>query len=216
VPHDDIQEYLYGRYYLSPSRLYSVIRLLPDKQGYDVPVAGDWVTIAVVAERGPIKLSRAPVGLGPGDGGDEPEHRGSGEASGKGSNQRGKKDASTSGGGRKKYVNFKLIDFGARSKSSSSATGGKSVIRGDAFLSLLLFESDCYDLETREDGGKTVKVYRGGSKGAFETMSKLKEGDVIALLNPRILKPFQVRLSMVLHQSESDRMFSRYLVLIAL
>jgi hypothetical protein len=39
-----MQEYLRARYYLSPSRLYSAVRLLPDKHGYDVPVAGDWVT----------------------------------------------------------------------------------------------------------------------------------------------------------------------------
>jgi hypothetical protein len=35
-------------------------------------------------------------------------------------------------------------------------------------------------------------VYKGGSRGAFEAMSKLKEGDVVALLNPKVLKPFQV------------------------
>jgi minichromosome maintenance protein 10 len=54
-----------------------------------------------------------------------------------------------------------------------------------------LFESDGYDKVTRE-GGRLEKVYKGGSRGAFEAMSKLKEGDVVALLNPRILKPFQV------------------------
>ena len=85
----------------------------------------------------------------------------------------------------KKYVNVKLIDFGARSRSSSSATGGKATIRGDAFLTLLLFESDGFDTITKEDGGKPQKVYKGGSRGAFEAMSKLKEGDVIALLNPQ-------------------------------
>ena len=53
IPHDDFQDYLRGRYYLSPSKLYSVVRLLPNKQGYDVPVCGDWLTIAVVAERAP-------------------------------------------------------------------------------------------------------------------------------------------------------------------
>ena len=95
-------------------------------------------------------------------------------------------------GGGKKYVNMRLIDFGCRSRGSS-ADGGKAKIRGDAFLSLLLFESDTCDVVTKEDGTKE-KVYRGGSKGAFERISKLKEGAVIALLNPKILKPFQVRL----------------------
>ncbi|KAJ7146150.1 hypothetical protein C8R44DRAFT_836988 [Mycena epipterygia] len=171
VPHEDLQDHLRGRYYLSPSRLYSAVRLLPDKQGYDVPVAGDWITIAVVAERGPYKYSKAPVGITP----DE-------EGKGKG------KEPPKSGG--KKYINMKLVDFGAPARSASSATGGKPVIRGDAMLSLLLFESDGFELMP-QDEGRPKKVYRGGSRGAFEEMCELREGDVVALLNPRVLKPFQ-------------------------
>ncbi|TCD60851.1 hypothetical protein EIP91_009400 [Steccherinum ochraceum] len=197
LPHDDLQDYLRGRYYLSPSKLYSVIRLLPNKQGYDVPVEGDWVTIAVVAERGPLKYSKAPVGVGRGD----QEHLPQKDAKvdeivpdvdSKTTDLRhwkGKAKQEQSRPSGKKYINLKLIDFGCRS-GSSSATGGKSTIRGDAFLSLLLFESDRVEDEVREDGTKR-KVYRGGSKGAFERISKLKEGAVVALLNPRILKPFQ-------------------------
>jgi minichromosome maintenance protein 10 len=93
----------------------------------------------------------------------------------------------------RKYTNIKLIDFGARSKSS--ATGGKAVIRGDAFLSLLLFEAESVDVVDRGDGSRPEKVYRGGSRGAFETLEKIKEGDVIALLNPKIMKPYQVRVA---------------------
>ncbi|KAF9221828.1 hypothetical protein BS17DRAFT_710455 [Gyrodon lividus] len=178
LSHEDLQEYLRGRYYLSPSRLYSCIRLLPNKSGYDVPVEGDWVTIAVVAERGPVKLTRAPVDITPGDDGRTSDN----EAGGK----RPKNAQSKPYG--KKYVNMKLIDFGARSRSSAS--GGKATLRGDAFLTLLLFESDGFDKVTEEDGS-VRKIYHGGSKGAFEAMSKLKEGDVVALLNPRILRPHQ-------------------------
>jgi hypothetical protein len=157
ISHSDVQEYLTGRFYLSPSRLYSSVRLLPNKQGYEVPVAGDWVTICVIAERGPVKYSKAPIGSGKGSG--------------------------------KRYVNIKLVDFNARSRSSSS--GGKA-IRGDALLTLLLFESDGFDIVPGVDGKKSRKLYKGGSKGAFESMSQMKEGDVIALLNANILKPFQV------------------------
>ncbi|KAL0952672.1 hypothetical protein HGRIS_006916 [Hohenbuehelia grisea] len=187
VSHDDFQDHLRGRFYLSPSRLYSCIRLLPDKQGYEVPVPGDLVTIAVVAERGPIKYSRAPIGVGNDEHGQGSEHKGKG------------KEPSQKPSG-KKYVNLKLIDFGSRSRtaagSSTSVTGGKNVIRGDAFLTLLLFEADHFELvslpdEDGEKSGKMKKVYKGGSGGAFEAMSKVKEGDVIALLNPKILKPFQ-------------------------
>ncbi|KAJ7858619.1 hypothetical protein B0H14DRAFT_2577601 [Mycena olivaceomarginata] len=61
VRHFDIQDHLRGRYYLLPSCLYSAVRLLPDKQGYSVPVAGDWITIAAVAERRPYKYSTVRV-----------------------------------------------------------------------------------------------------------------------------------------------------------
>lgn len=176
LSHETFSEHLRGRYYLSPSQLYSCIRLQPDKQHYDVPVPGDWVTIAVVAERGPVKFTRAPVTLDPDEGANDKWKK--------------KKAAEPEKPTGRKYMNMKLIDFGARSKSS--ATGGKAVIRGDAFLSLLLFESESVDLVDKGDGTRPEKVYRGGSKGAFETLEKLKEGDVIALLNPRIMKPYQV------------------------
>ncbi|KAK6993111.1 hypothetical protein R3P38DRAFT_2656435 [Favolaschia claudopus] len=159
VPHDDLQDHLRGRYYLSPSRLYSAVRLLPDKQGYDVPVAGDWITIAVVAERGPFKYTKAPVPIAP----DDEEQTGS-----KG---KGKETPKPSG---KKFINLKLVDFGAR--TASSATGGKAVVRGDAMLSLLLFESDGFET-VPQDEGRPKKVYSGGSRGAFEEMGDVKEGD---------------------------------------
>ncbi|KAI5990380.1 hypothetical protein EDD15DRAFT_2170260 [Pisolithus albus] len=186
LSHEDLQEYLRGRYYLSPSRLYSCIRLLPNKSGYDVPVEGDWVTIAVVAERGPVRVSRAPVSAEPGDDG-----RASDNEANFASEPREKpikKPSHPTKPHGKKYVNMKLIDFGACSKSS--ATGGKSALRGDAFLSLLLFESDSFD-KVKQDDGTERKIYQGGSRGAFEAMSKLKEGDVITILNPRVLKPYQ-------------------------
>ncbi|CDO73927.1 hypothetical protein BN946_scf185016.g84 [Trametes cinnabarina] len=200
IPYDDFQDHLRGRYYISPSKLYSVVRLLPNKQGYDVPVCGDWLTIAVVAERGKMKYTRAPVGVTRDDKPvQEDEERmdelppldapGQADPSSRPPPFRRKaKDEPPKPSG-KKYVNMKLIDFGCRSQGSS-ADGGKAKIRGDAFLSLLLFESDTCDVVTREDG-KKEKVYRGGSRGAFERMSKLREGAVVALLNPKILKPFQ-------------------------
>ena len=186
IPHENFADYLRGRFYLSPSRLYSVIRLLPDKQGYDVPVPGDWITVAVVAERGPIKFTRAPVTIDAEDGDNKVKKKGK-----SGVNEPEKLSG-------KKYVNLKLIDFGAR---SSSTTGGASIIRGDAFLTLLLFESDGFDLIPRGDGMKPEKLYKGGSRGAFEHLTNVKEGDVIALLNPRILKPFQVQCFLLLCSS---------------
>ena len=167
--------------------------MLPNKSGYDVPVDGDWVTIAVVAERGPVKHTRAPADITPRDDGRASDDQTGTSKSGDHPGPRKKFDKGGPKGQTKaygkKYVNMKLIDFGAGSRPSS---GGKSAIRGDAFLTLLLFESDGFDKVTGEDGS-VKKIYQGGSKGAFEAMSKLKEGDVVALLNPKVLKPLQVR-----------------------
>ncbi|PCH37100.1 hypothetical protein WOLCODRAFT_83678 [Wolfiporia cocos MD-104 SS10] len=182
ITHEDFQDYLRGRYYLSPSKLYSVVRLSPNKLGYDVPVCGDWLTIAVVAERRKIKYSQAPVGIGRDDKTHEDDEN---LDSGKRPQKDKEQPAKPYG---KKYVSMKLIDFGCRMRTS--AAGGQTVIRGDAALSLLLFEADGYDVIVKENG-KKEKVYKGGSRGAFEKMSVLKEGAVVALLNPRILKPFQ-------------------------
>ena len=70
------------------------------------------------------------------------------------------------------------------------------MLRGDAQLSLLLFEADRFDkLVERDERGKETerKIWRGGSGGAFEELFlKLREGTVIALLNPKVLKPYQV------------------------
>ncbi|KAI8970623.1 hypothetical protein BD414DRAFT_470405 [Trametes punicea] len=200
IPFDEFQDYLRGRYYISPSKLYSVVRLLPNKQGYDVPVSGDWLTIAVVAERGKLKYTRPPVGITRDDKPvrddedrmdalpplDNPNDAG---PTTRPHPFRRKVEEEPPKPGGKKYVNLKLIDFGCRSQGTS-ADGGKAKIRGDAFLSLLLFESETYDVVVKEDG-KKQKIYRGGSRGAFERMSKLREGAVVALLNPKILKPFQ-------------------------
>lgn len=214
ILHDDFQDYLRGRYYLSPSKLYSVIRLLPSKQGYDVPVEGDWVTIAVVAERGPVKYTKAPVGIGK----DERTHISDDEEDDMKSlpldqppkptnpyqqnanRWKGKAKQEPTKPSGKRYMNLKLIDFGCRTRSSAS--GGKSTIRGDAFLTLLLFEADRVDVVERDDGVKE-KIYKGGSRGAFEKLSKLKEGTVVAFLNPRILKPFQVSFDIRTHGNAS-------------
>ena len=182
-----------GRYYISPSRLYSIVRAQPGAgvgargQVFDVPVVGDWVTIAVIAERSPIRVSRAPVTLGPGEArdADAPEPTPTSSAPPAARNPKsGNKDQPPIAG--RKYVNMTLIDFGASGKKATS--------RGDAALSLLLFEADSYDTVSRGDNLLPQKIYRGGSRGAFEAMAKLREGSIVALLNPRVLKPLQVAL----------------------
>ena len=196
-----------GRYYISPSKLYSVVRAQPGGaagargQAYDVPVVGDWVTIAVVAERSPVRISRAPVAVGPGEAKDaddpDPIPTPSGTRNPKSAWSKDSDPSSRVGG--RKYVNMTLIDFGAGGGGNGSKKGAS---RGDAVLSLLLFESDTYDTVSRGDGLLPEKIYKGGSRGAFETMAKLREGSVIVLLNSRVLKPLQV--SIILPASFSN------------
>ena len=200
LPHEDLQAYMSGRYYISPSKLYSVVRAQPSSaaggargQAYDVPVVGDWVTIAVVSGRSPVRISRAPVAVGPGEArdADDPDPTPTSSIA-RNPKSAGRKDPEPPPVGGRKYVNMTLVDFGAGGSSSSSNNNKKGTSRGDAVLSLLLFESDTYDTVSRGDGLLPEKIYKGGSRGAFESMAKLREGSVIALLNPRVLKPLQV------------------------
>ena len=170
--------------------LYSIARLTKNRQGYEVPVAGDWVTIAVIVERGQISVSR-----GSNTGRDNDEECGSGKSQDDGERKVPKDSAapkSQDDGMRKsakKYLTLRLVDFGRRGQDPAT---GKSVIKGDALLNMILFEANTVS-KIKDTEGLDRRVYRGGSGGAFEASSKFREGAVIAVLNPRILKPFQVR-----------------------
>lgn len=177
--HEDLQEFLRARYFVPPSQLYSVVR--PDKYrtGYDVMVEGDWVTIAVVAERGQIMSSKSQAKH---DEDDSLMEEGDGP---KRPNNRPKKPPGAREG--KKYTKLTLVDFGHQSKSGYAA--------GDAMLELLLFEADTVLPPTLDANGKKLgsPIYRGGSGGAFEEMlPSLSEKAVVAILNPRVLRPYQV------------------------
>jgi len=184
MSHEDVQEFFRARYYLSPSLLYSIIRPDKHRSGYDVAVEGDWVTIAVIAERGKIQVSRGFTNND--DRLDEDE--GAEDKPSKGKNKHHKVNDASKGG--RKYVSIKLVDFGHRSK-----TGGKSSSSGDALLTLLLFEAETVSVAPKDPNGKVhgSTIYKGGSGGAFEELlPKLREGAVIAILNPRVLRPYQV------------------------
>lgn len=183
-----MQEFLRGRYYISPSLLYSVARITPNRQGYEIPVDGDWITIAVIAERGTISVSRGAKAESESD--NEPTNaepsKLKNDAQKKGSSSKKKQEPPKRIG--KKYLTLKLVDFGRR---STDAQTGKVAIGGDALVNLILFESDGYTT-LKTDEGANERVYRGGSGGAFENSAMLRAGAVIAVMNAKILKPFQV------------------------
>ncbi|OCB86034.1 hypothetical protein A7U60_g6932 [Sanghuangporus baumii] len=197
LSHASLQDHLFGRYYLSPSLLYSVVRLQANKQAYEVAVEGDWVTIAVVAERGDVKLTSGPGNLAY----NKRQNEANEDDLGKDNSRKSKRkkdadeeDEDTARKGAKKYVHLRLVDLGHRSRTwGSSSDSFRGSLRGDAQLSLLLFESDYYDKLIDKNGNKEKirKIWRGGSGGAFEEcFPGLREGTVIALLNPKVLKPF--------------------------
>lgn len=209
MSYEALNDHLYGRYFLPPSLLYSVIRLDPSRQAYDVPVDGDWVTIVVVAERGDVKLTSGPGNTGKDWRKDDEDGTGKkGPKGAKGNEKKRSRDKyeeeENPKQGGKKYVNLKLVDLGLCSRASSSSSDApRGTLRGDAQLTLLLFEADYCDRTKSVENGKekVQKSWRGGSGGAFEEcFARLKEGTVIALLNPKVLRPFQVS-SMWLIQS---------------
>lgn len=192
LPHDEVQDHLYGRYFLPPSQLYSLARLSRDGSTYDIPVEGDFVTIAVVAERGDIKVTGAkgPVQAELSD--DEDEEDANGGPSKPKPKDKGKAAKGKNGypDNRKKaprkYINLKLVALPPRNKTIGSGT-----VSGDAILQLLLFESEA--IVSKDDGnGGVTKEYRGGSGGAYEKFCNIGVGSVVALLNPRVLRPIKV------------------------
>ncbi|WVR04258.1 hypothetical protein IAU60_001258 [Kwoniella sp. DSM 27419] len=202
LPHPHVQDHLSGRYYLSPSQLYSVIRLSRDGATYDVPVEGDWITIAVVAQRGEVRVSGTKTSRADSEDEDDEveedeevkEHTKQSLAEASkvqttpkdGQSKLTRKTKGKSKGSDRqrvprKYINFTLCSLPPRNRSS-----GKTETSGDALLHLLLFEADAIVSEPAGEDGEPRKSYRGGSGGAYEKWCNLTEGSVVAILNPRV------------------------------
>jgi minichromosome maintenance protein 10 len=182
--------------------LYSVIRLSRDGATYDLPVDGDWLTIAVVAERGEVKISgtkNTSKNDDDSDDGEEPEEGGPVKDPKKPDfKKKGKPEYKKRPP--RKYINLKLCSLPPRSRSGSSTSG-------DALLQLLLFESDSVATEVteNEEGEKvTTKRYLGGSGGAYERWCNLTVGSVIAIMNPKVLRPLRVSPSSALSSLEKS------------
>jgi len=179
MSHGDLSNYMSGRYYISPSTLYSIATLSPNKEAYEVPVEGDWVIIAVIAHREDVRITN-PSSRNDNDG---PEY--------------GPPRAS-------KYIKFRLVDFGTPTADKSGAT------RGDAMLNMLFFEaSSVSEIKEEESKSRGTKVYKGGSGGAFEAPAKYREGAVIAVLSPVVLRPFKVGHSYIILYAPSKSIVFR-------
>ncbi|CAK9780391.1 hypothetical protein CC85DRAFT_10243 [Cutaneotrichosporon oleaginosum] len=179
MPHAEVQDLLRRRYYLDPLRVYSLARLNRDGATYNVPVNKEWATIAVVAERSDVRASGGKAG----DAGDDvdfeeqEEIRRPSKTASKGKGKAKAKAQVYEKRAPRKYISITLVSLPSRSRS------GKA--EGDARFQLLLFEADV----THRKGGEPS--YRGGSGGAYEKWSNLAVGSVIAIVNPRILRPLK-------------------------
>ncbi|KAG8898515.1 hypothetical protein FRC01_010880 [Tulasnella sp. 417] len=186
MPHEDVQELMRARYYVSPSRLYSIIRPNKQRTGYDVAVEGDYVIIAVVAERGEIQVSQVQASsLDEDESLEKKDEDGPSNASSSWKRPKHKIHGGSNTG--KKYVRLQLVDFGHKGRGNGTASG-------DALLSMLLFEADLASVAPKDADGKVrgATIYKGGSGGAFEeSLPHLREGAVIAILNPRVMRPYQ-------------------------
>lgn len=191
--HNDVQELMTSRYYLSPSRLYSVVRLSRDRQYFDVPLDSDWITIAIVCGKSEIRNINGGATNGQAstsvkdesDDGDENDDNGPNPARKK-SKSRVKTEEGLVDAKKKtrKFVNLRLCSL--PNKASRKGNG----VSGDALLTLLLFEAES---ESRSKNGDSTKVhYRGGSGGAYEKWWKLDVGSVIGIVAPKVLKPWSV------------------------
>ena len=93
--------------------IYSVGRAT--QYGYDVPVTGDWVTVAVIAERGPVKLTVQTIAA----------ERTDAEEAAEAKQAKGKRSADENPtkqhNGGKKFINLRLVDFGIREASSTAS-----------------------------------------------------------------------------------------------
>lgn len=188
LSHQTLQDHLSDRFHVPPSLLYSIVRLSRDGTFYDIPLLGDWITIAVVAEKnGGVKFTKGGPAIGD-EASDEEDEAGAAPVKrGPDGKKPAKKDkAKNKGQMSKKFVTFKLVSLPTKS-SGKAATGG------DASLTMLLFEADSFTTGGSRNGGK--KVYKGGSGGAFEKYWNLQVGTVVAILNPRVLRPMKVSLS---------------------
>lgn len=197
--------HLEDRYLVQPASLYQIAR--GSKRSaidMDVPVVGDWVMIAVLAEKGEIRFVNAqkPVKKGAKKDADkdevdekdrkkkkrrkpEDDDSSGGESALDGSDDEADKSRQERDAKPRRYISFKMVDLSSAKTSSA----------GQSSVSLYLYESDSRagDVKRGEDGVERG-AYRGGSGGAYERWWKESEGAVLAILNPRVTKPFNVRL----------------------
>lgn len=178
-----------GRYYLSPSLLYSIRQRAAargkGKDGdYEIPVEGEWITIATVTgiarewttgkkDKDRIDLNRRKREWYEEDDFMDPEEEAMQRA-----NRNKKKDKQDEA----KYIKdgrlYFLTDIGSQAWGPEGSEGG---VEGHHELKLLTFKARGQDKDTGR--------YFGGTKGTYEKLGRYCHGQVIAIITPRVLAP---------------------------
>lgn len=196
MTHSQVQEKLENRYILSPSEIYSIMRLSNDKQHYTIPVDFGWVVMGVVCHKGEIKMTSGGKGKKKGKNSDEEDdgeeaHGDTGgkrQKTGPGVNEWTREKKEKKPAPPQKFITIKICSLPSRSQLS-----GPGATQGDAIMNVMLFESDSDETLAPDIPGEPGKKrYRGGSGGAFEVWWKLAVGAVVGIISPKILKPFGV------------------------
>ncbi|KAK0563980.1 hypothetical protein OC844_001932 [Tilletia horrida] len=216
LPFADFQHLMEGRHYVSASMLYSMVQKMHSSDGvrsfqrdgnYSLPIEGDWVIIGVLAEKSQIRMTKGAQRKGSDvEDADDPAIQGLGPNRSQSKKKQVDEEENPYNTRRvhqsRKYMAWKLVDFGSASSAPSGDGPTRGTDGGDCVLSLQLFASDDIPEAPKADESKNhvreeiraalrsdpVKVYRGGSRGAFEKYWKEREGTVVAIINPRIME----------------------------
>ncbi|KAE8260680.1 hypothetical protein A4X13_0g204 [Tilletia indica] len=218
LPFDRFQQIMEYCRYVSPSTLYAMVQQYhdPNRQSgpnfrtdgkYTLPIEGDWVVIGVLAEKSQIRITKG--GKGRQDSDDEQDRdpaREGLELDEEGNQiQKNKKNPDAHLRPHtepRKYMAWKLVDFGNTSSAPGGDTRTRGTDSGDCVLSLQLFAADEELTPDKEDESRNhvreevrnafrstpSTFYRGGSRGAFEKYYKEREGTVVAIVSPRIMR----------------------------
>lgn len=184
ISHEDFNEIMTGRYFLTPSQLYSIRVLAPGRAkgadgDYDVPVPGDFVLVMTITSASDTihpkpdedQLMRESRGARLVD---EEEWLTGRPGSGSGPGSR-EKSYQVNRLEERRPEKRPLRFFDLQDLSDRADDGG----RGDTMLKLMAISSD-KDKETGE--------WVGGSKGALEKLAAERSGGaVIAIINPKLL-----------------------------
>ena len=190
VSHEELQHYMDCRYQVSPSQLYSLTKNsssesawaqgMPLMDGHgEVPLYGDWVLFAVFGEKSGMRYSGAARQSEPSM--DKETKRPYNKDLGTDSVPADERERQI-----RKFFSCKLLDLNVDSVQSNMW------ITGDCKLNMLLFEP---------------KDKRDSS--AFEKLWKERDGMLLAILNPRIMKPDAKVCPIVLYEANSSAQVKR-------